>query len=471
MSENFDVVVIGGGPAGYVAAIRAAQLGLKTACVERWLNDGKPMLGGTCLNVGCIPSKALLDSSHHYEHITHHAGEHGITVKGAKIDVPEMQKRKTTIVSTLTQGIEGLFKKNKVTWLQGSGELSGSGSVSITDSKGQSTTVTAANIIVATGSVPAAIPPAPVDQKLIVDSTGALDFQSVPKTLGVIGAGVIGLELGSVWRRLGAEVTVLEAMPDFLSAADKDVGREAKKILTKQGLDIRLGAKVTATKPGKDSVKVDFEFKGENESLKFEKLIVAVGRVPNTEGLGADKAGLSLDERGFIVVDDNCQTNLENVYAVGDCVRGPMLAHKASEEGIAVAERIAGQKPHVDFNLVPWVIYTWPEIAWVGQTEQALKESGVSISTGKFPFMASGRARAMGETDGFIKIIADADTDTVLGVHIIGPNASELVSEAAIAMEFGASAEDIARTCHAHPTLAEGMHEAALAVDKRTIHL
>lgn len=471
MSTNFDVVVIGGGPAGYVAAIRAAQLGLKTACVERWLDGGKPMLGGTCLNVGCIPSKALLDSSHHFEHISKHAGEHGISVKGAKIDVEQMQKRKASIVSTLTQGIEGLFKKNKVTWLQGSGELASSTTVTVADAAGGATTVAAKNIIIATGSVPAQIPPAKVDQVQIVDSTGALDFESVPKTLGVIGAGVIGLELGSVWRRLGSEVTVLEAMPDFLGAADKDIGREAKKVLSKQGLDIRLGAKVTATKCGKNQVKVDFEVKDKSENLAFEKLIVAVGRVPNTQGLGADKAGLVIDERGFITVDDNCRTNLDNVFAVGDCVRGPMLAHKASEEGVAVAERIAGQKPHVDFNLVPWVIYTWPEIAWVGQTEQALKAAGHSFNTGKFPFMASGRARAMGETDGFIKIIADAQTDTVLGVHIIGPNASELVSEAAIAMEFGASAEDIARTCHAHPTLAEGMHEAALAVDKRTIHL
>jgi dihydrolipoamide dehydrogenase len=477
MSKHFDVVVIGGGPAGYVAAIRAAQLGLKTACVERWLSDGKPMLGGTCLNVGCIPSKALLDSSHHFEHLNLHAGEHGISVKSAEIDIKQMQTRKDSIVATLTQGIEGLFKKNKVTWVQGSAELEGSAElagsnvITISENDGQSSSLTADKIIIATGSVPAAIPPAPVDQKHIVDSTGALAFQAVPKSIGVIGAGVIGLELGSVWRRLGAEVTVLEAMPDFLGAADKDIGREAKKVLSKQGLDIKLGAKVTGTKVGKNGVQVDYEFKGENHSAQFEKLIVAVGRVPNTDRLGADKAGLSLDERGFIIVDEDCQTNLDNVFAIGDCVRGPMLAHKASEEGIAVAERIAGQKPHVDFNLVPWVIYTWPEIAWVGQTEQALKEAGRSFNSGKFPFMASGRARAMGETDGFIKIIADSETDTVLGVHIIGPNASELISEAAIAMEFGASAEDIARTCHAHPTLAEGMHEAALAVDKRTIHL
>ena len=471
MSDKFDVVVIGGGPAGYVAAIRAAQLGFSTACVERWVREDKPALGGTCLNVGCIPSKALLDSSHHFEHINLHADEHGISVSDAKIDVSAMLARKDNIVATLTQGIEGLFKKNKVTWLQGNGALAGPGKVTVSVNDGTSRDIDATHVIIATGSVPAKIPPAPVDQQHIVDSTGALEFDTVPKTLGVIGAGVIGLELGSVWRRLGAEVTVLEALPDFLAAADKDIGREAKKVLSKQGLDIQLGAMVTATEVSDAGVSVSYEQKGETYQAKFDKLIVAVGRVPNTEGLNAAAVGLELDERGFIVVDELCQTNLENVYAIGDCVRGPMLAHKASEEGIAVAERIAGQQPHIDFNLIPWVIYTWPEIAWVGQTEQSLKAAGVQYSTGKFPFMASGRARAMGETDGFIKIIADKETDAVLGVHIIGPNASELVAEAVIAMEFGASAEDIARTCHAHPTLAEGMHEAALGTDKRTIHL
>ena len=471
MTDKFDVVVIGGGPAGYVAAIRAAQLGFKTACVERWIRNDKPALGGTCLNVGCIPSKALLDSSHHFEHIQLHASDHGISVSDATIDVPAMLARKDDIVSTLTQGIEGLFKKNKVSWLQGSGALAGDGKVQITDASGKLSDVSAEHIIVATGSVPASIPPAPVDQNIIVDSTGALEFETTPKTLGVIGAGVIGLELGSVWRRLGAEVTVLEALPSFLALADKDIGREAKKVLSKQGLKIELGAMVNKTELVGNGVSVTYEQKGESHTLEFEKLIVAVGRVPNTDGLNAEGAGLQLDERGFVVVDEYCKTNLDKVYAIGDCVRGPMLAHKASEEGIAIVERIAGQKPHIDFNMIPWVIYTWPEIAWVGQTEQALKEAGVAFKAGKFPFMASGRARAMGETDGFIKIIADADTDTVLGVHIVGPNASELIAEAVIAMEFGASAEDIARTCHAHPTLAEGMHEAALATDKRTIHL
>ena len=361
--------------------------------------------------------------------------------------------------------------KNKIAWKQGSGALLGDGKIEVTAADGAKHTLEAANIIVATGSVPATIPPATVDQQSIVDSTGALDFDTVPKSVGVIGAGVIGLELGSVWRRLGAEVTVLEALPDFLAAADKDIAREAKKVFSKQGLDLKMGALLTEAKPSKNGVSVKYDMKGESQSAKFEKLIVAVGRKPNTEHLNAEGVGLALDERGFIVVDEQCRTNLPGVFAVGDCVRGPMLAHKASEEGIAVAERIAGQQPHIDFNLIPWVIYTWPEIACVGQTEQTLKQAGTKNTTGKFPFMASGRARAMGETDGFIKIIADADTDTVLGVHIIGPNASELIAEAVIAMEFGASAEDIARTCHAHPTLSEGMHEAALATDKRTIHL
>ncbi|MGR8920636.1 MAG: dihydrolipoyl dehydrogenase [Gammaproteobacteria bacterium] len=468
--ETYDVLVIGGGPGGYVAAIRAAQLGFNTACVERWRTPAdKPALGGTCLNVGCIPSKALLDSSHHFEFMQHDAAEHGITA-APSIDVGTMLERKDKIVSTLTQGIAGLFKKNKITWLQGSGSFVSASEVKITAADGTSSSVGAQHIIVATGSVPAAIPPAPVDGKLIVDSTGALAFDTVPERLGVIGAGVIGLELGSVWRRLGAEVTILEALPEFLSLTDKALSKEALKILTRQGLDIRLGAKVTAAKAGKKQVTVTFEQDGEEDSLTFDRLIVAVGRKPNTEGLEPANAGLVLDERGFIEVDADCRTAAPNIWAVGDCVRGPMLAHKASEEGVAVAERIAGQKPHVDFNVIPWVIYTWPEIAWAGQTEQALKAEGREVRIGSFPFLASGRARAMGDTDGFVKIISDAATDAVLGVHIVGPNASELIAEAVIAMEFGASAEDIARTVHGHPTLAESMHEAALAVDKRALH-
>lgn len=471
--DTYDVVVIGAGPGGYVAAIRCAQLGLKTACVERGVHPkGKATLGGTCLNVGCIPSKALLDSSHHYEHLQLHAKDHGINAPEVSIDVARMQKRKDEIVKTLTTGIAGLFKKNGVTWLEGGGKLKPDLQVDICDRDDNTTTTVAAkNIIIATGSVPAAIPPAIVDQKNIVDSTGALAFETVPETLAVIGAGVIGLELGSVWRRLGSKVVILEALPDFLASADKDAAKEAKKLLTRQGLDIRLGTRVTATDVATSKVKVTFTTTDGEETLDVDKLIVAVGRVPNTDGLGAEEANLALDERSFITVDQDCRTNLDNVYAVGDVVRGPMLAHKASEEGVAVAERIAGQSPHIDLDLVPWVIYTWPEIAWVGRTEQELKAENRAYSVGSFPFMASGRGRAMGELDGFIKIIADAETDTVLGVHIIGPGASELIAEAVLAMEFGASAEDIARTIHAHPTLSEGLHEAALGVDSRAIHI
>ena len=468
--DTYDVIVIGGGPGGYVAAIRAAQLGFSTACVEQWLDDSsKPVLGGTCLNVGCIPSKALLDSSHHFEFLELHAAEHGINAK-ASIDVASMQIRKEKIVGTLTQGIVGLFKKNNVTWLKGSGSFKTADQIVVEGSGGKRATVTAQHIVVATGSVPATIPPAPIDQTLIVDSTGALAFDEVPKQLGVIGAGVIGLELGSVWRRLGSEVVILEALDEFLAGADVTISKESLKILKRQGLDIRLGAKVTEAKVQRGRVTVRFEADGEEKTTKFDKLIVAVGRQPNTEGLALENAGLEIDGRGFIVVDSHCHTGVENIYAIGDCVRGPMLAHKASEEGIAVAERIAGQKSHVDLDLIPWVIYTWPEIAWAGHTEQDLKAAGREIQVGSFPFLASGRARTMGDTEGLVKIIADAETDAILGVHIVGPNASELIAEAVLAMEFGASAEDIARTVHGHPTLAESMHEAALAVDGRTIH-
>ncbi len=471
--DKYDVVVIGGGPGGYVAAIRAAQLGLKTACVERGVHPrGKATLGGTCLNVGCIPSKALLDSSHHYEHLQLHAKDHGIDAKEISMDIAAMQKRKQKIIKILTQGIAGLFKKNGVTWIEGSGELTAGRDINISSRDGDLiSTLAARNVIIATGSVPAVIPPAVVDQEMIVDSTGALAFDKVPETLGIIGAGVIGLELGSVWRRLGSKVAILEALPDFLASADKDVAKEAKTLLGRQGLDIRLATKVTATETSGSKVSVTYENTDGEQRLEVDKLIVAVGRVPNTEGLGAEASGLELDEHGFINVNAQCHTNLDHIYAVGDVVRGPMLAHKASAEGIAVAEQIAGQSPQIDLELVPWVIYTWPEIAWVGATEQDLKAQGRRYAIGKFPFMASGRGRTMGETDGFIKIIADAHSDAVLGVHIIGPQASELIAEAVLAMEFGASAEDIARTVHAHPTLAEGLHEAALGVDSRTIHL
>ncbi|OGT66579.1 MAG: dihydrolipoyl dehydrogenase [Gammaproteobacteria bacterium RIFCSPLOWO2_01_FULL_47_190] len=473
--QNFDVVVVGAGPGGYVAAIRCAQLGLSTACVESWINDeGKPALGGTCLNVGCIPSKALLDSSHQYAHIKHEAGEHGIAVSGVSMDVNKMVARKEKIVSTLTTGIAGLFRKNKVEWLQGHGRLLPDYQIEVTpvgEGSTEKSIVSARHIIIATGSVPAKIPPASIDQDKIVDSTGALAFNQAPRTLGVIGAGVIGLELGSVWKRLGSEVIILEALDEFLPVCDRQIAHEAWKTLQKQGLDIRLGAKVTGTGTNNQQVIITYEDKDGKHQINVDKLIVAVGRKPNTEGLGAKEAGLALDERGFILVDEHCQTNLPNVYAIGDVVRGPMLAHKASEEGVAVAERITGKASQMNYEIIPWVIYTWPEIAWVGKTEQQLKDAGIEYRSGAFPFAASGRARAMGETGGMVKILGDAATDRILGVHIIGPNASELIAEAVLAMEFDGSTEDIARTIHAHPTLAEAMHEAALAVDGRPIHI
>jgi dihydrolipoamide dehydrogenase len=473
--KKYDVVIIGAGPGGYVTAIRCAQLGLTTACVESWINEeGKPALGGTCLNVGCIPSKALLDSSHQFHHIKHESSEHGITVSGVSMDVNKMISRKANIVKTLTQGISGLFKKNKVDWLCGQAKLLGNRQIEISpkhETHDEKTIVEANHIIIATGSVPTKIPPASVDNKLIVDSTGALNFNEVPRRLGVIGAGVIGLELGSVWNRLGSEVTVIEALPDFLALVDRQIATEAEKSLRGQGLDIRLGAKVTGTGSNNREVTVNYDDAEGKQQITVDKLIVAVGRSPNTAGLGAEECGLELDERGFIVVDDHCNTNLENVYAVGDVVRGPMLAHKASEEGVAIAERIAGKPGHMNYATIPWVIYTWPEIAWVGKTEEQLKTDGIEYRSGSFPFMATGRARAMGETSGFVKILGDAKTDRVLGIHIFGPNASELIAEAVVTMEFDGSTEDLARTIHAHPTLSEAMHEAALAVDNRTLHI
>ena len=472
--KNYDVVVIGGGPGGYVAAIRAAQLGFSTACVEGWLNDqGKPALGGTCLNVGCIPSKALLDSSHHFHFLKTEAKIHGINSAGVTMDVHKMIDRKSKTVQVLTQGIAGLFKKNKVEWLQGFGRLLPGKQVEVSpvgEEAGEAYHVSAGHIIIATGSVPMRIPPVAVDNELIVDSTGALAFTDVPRRLGVIGAGVIGLELGSVWKRLGSEVVILEALDDFLAPVDRQIAGEAEKALRKQGLDIRLGAKVTGTGSNNRQVTITYEDQEGKQQLTVDKLIVAVGRKPNTRGLGAEEAGLELDDRGFIVVDEDCRTNLENVYAIGDVVRGPMLAHKASEEGVAVAERLAGKKSHINYAAIPWVIYTWPEIAWVGKTEQELKAQKAEYKIGVFPFAASGRARAMGEPTGLVKMIVDAKSDRILGIHIFGPTASELVAEAVLAMEFDGSAEDIARTIHAHPTLAEAMHEAALAVDGRAIH-
>ncbi len=474
MSKSFDVVVIGGGPGGYIAAIRAAQLGLQTACIDEWSTaDGKPAPGGTCTNVGCIPSKALLQSSENYEHAGHAFAEHGIKVTGLALDLAQMLKRKDKVVKQNNEGILYLFKKNKITFFHGRGSFAGgkAGAWDIKVAGKPEEMLTAKHVIVATGSNPRALPGVPFDNKLILDNDGALAIPELPKRLGVIGAGVIGLEMGSVWRRLGAEVTILEALPVFLGAADEQVAKEALKVFTKQGLAMHMGVKVGKVTAGKD-VKIEYtDSAGKAQALVVDKLIVSIGRVPNTEGLGAAATGLKLDERGFVAVDDNCRTNLPNVWAVGDVVRGPMLAHKAEEEGVAVAERIAGKHGHVDFNTVPWVIYTSPEIAWVGKTEQQLKAEGVKYKAGQFPFMANGRARALGDTTGFVKFLADEKTDRILGVHIIGPMASELISEAVVAMEFRASSEDIALICHAHPSLSEAMKEAALAVDKRTLNL
>ena len=474
MSKNFDVVVIGAGPGGYIAAIRAAQLGFSTACIDEWKNDkGGPAPGGTCTNVGCIPSKALLQSSEYFDHAGHGFAEHGIDIKGLSIDVPRMRARKNAVVKQNNDGILYLFKKNKVSFFHGRGSFAKAegGAYEIKVSGAAEETLVAKHVIIATGSNPRALPNAPFDEKLVLSNTGALDLEAAPKRLGVIGSGVIGLEMGSVWRRLGSEVTMLEALPVFLGAVDEQIAKEAHKLFTKQGLAIQLGVKISAVKTHGDSVTVEYtDDKGAAQTAEFDKLIVSIGRVPNTTGLNAEAIGLQLDERGFIAVDEQCRTALPNVWAVGDVVRGPMLAHKAEEEGVAVAERIAGQHGHVNFNTIPWVIYTHPEIAWVGRTEQQLKADGVAYRAGTFPFMANGRARALGDTSGMVKFLADAKTDEILGVHIVGPMASELISEAVVAMEFRASSEDIARICHAHPSLSEATKEAALAVDKRTLN-
>ena len=473
MAKQFDVLVIGGGPGGYVAAIRAAQLGFNTACGESESYDdpkGEVRLGGTCLNVGCVPSKALLQSSEHFDNARHGFVMHGITVDDVRIDVRTMVKRKDNIVTQLTGGIKGLFKKHKVTLLPGHGKFAGGGEDGWeVDVAGE--VVVAKHVIVATGSRPRHLDGIPVDNKLVCDNTGALAFDAVPKRLGVIGAGVIGLELGSVWKRLGAEVTILEALPEFLAAADAAVAREAWKVFTKkQGLDIRLGVKINKVTTGKKGITVEYDAGDESHVLECDRLIVSVGRVPNTEGLGCEAVGLKLDERGRIDVDDHCRSNLPNVWAVGDVVRGPMLAHKGMEEGVMVAELIAGQAGHCNFDTIPWVIYTAPEIAWVGKTEQQLKADGVAYKVGKIPFLANGRALGMGDPSGFVKMLACAQTDRILGVHIIGANASELISEAVVAMEFAGASEDLARICHAHPTLSEAVHEAALACDKRALN-
>ena len=478
MSKNFDVVVIGGGPGGYIAAIRAAQLGFATACIDDWKNkDGGPAPGGTCTNVGCIPSKALLQSSENYEHAGHHFAAHGIEVKGLSLDLAKMLGRKDTVVRQNNDGILFLFKKNKITFFHGRGSFAGRGEagIEIKVSGAAEDTLTARHVIVATGSNARPLPGVEFDEKRILSNDGALAIPEVPKRLGVIGAGVIGLEMGSVWRRLGADVTLLEALPAFLGAVDEQIAKEASRLFGRQGLKIQLGVKidkVSVEKKGKaEEVRVEYvDAKGELQTLAVDRLIVSIGRVPNTTGLNPQAIGLALDERGFVAVDDECRTNVPNVWAVGDVVRGPMLAHKAEEEGVAVAERIAGQHGHVNFNTIPWVIYTSPEIAWVGQTEQQLKAAGRAYRAGTFPFAANGRARALGDTSGMVKFLADAATDEILGVHIVGPYASELIAEAVVAMEFRASSEDIARICHAHPSLAEATKEAALAVDKRTLN-
>jgi dihydrolipoamide dehydrogenase len=474
MSQSFDVIVIGGGPGGYIAAIRAAQLGFKVACIDEWKNAaGGPAPGGTCTNVGCIPSKALLQSSEHFEHARHHFADHGISTGEVTMDVAKMLGRKDAVVKQNNDGILYLFKKNKVTFFHGRGSFAGAadGAYLVKVTGAQNADLSAKQVVVATGSSARQLPAAPFDEVNILSNDGALRVGATPRKLGVIGSGVIGLEMGSVWRRLGAEVTVLEAMPTFLAAADESVAKEALKIFTKQGLKIELGVKIGEISNSQQGVSVSYtNAKGAEVQLDVDKLIVSIGRVPNTQGLNAEAVGLKLDERGAIVVDDECRTNLPGVWAVGDVVRGPMLAHKAEEEGVAVAERIAGQHGHVDFGIIPWVIYTSPEIAWVGRTEQQLKADGVVYKAGQFPFLANGRARALGDTTGFVKILADAKTDEILGVHIIGPMASELIAEAVMAMAFKASAEDIARICHAHPSLSESTREAALAVDKRTLN-
>ena len=462
MTESFDVIVIGAGPGGYVAAIRAAQLGLKTACVEKG-----ETLGGTCLNVGCIPSKALLESSEKFEDASHHFAEHGIDAK-VSLNLANMMKRKTDVVAGLTKGIEGLFKKNKVTWLKGHGTISGATEVTVGGVK-----YGAKNIIIATGSEVMSLPGIAIDEKQIVSSTGALELKAVPKHLVVIGAGVIGLELGSVWRRLGAKVTVLEYLDRITPGMDNEVARQFQKLLEKQGFEFKLGVKVTGAKPGKSGVEVTFEpaAGGKAETLAADIVLVAVGRKAYTDKLGLDAVGIKTDNRGRVEVNGHLQTSVPSIYAIGDAIKGPMLAHKAEDEGMVTAEVIAGQKPHINYDAIPGVVYTWPEVATVGKTEEELKAAGVAYKVGKFPFLANSRGRSSGQTDGFVKIIADAKTDEVRGVHIIGPHAGTMIAEAVLAMEFGASAEDIARTCHAHPTLNEAVKEAALAVDGRAIHI
>jgi len=474
MSKQFDVIVIGAGPGGYIAAIRAAQLGFNVACIDEWKNEkGGPAPGGTCTNVGCIPSKALLQSSEHFEHARLHFADHGISTGEVGIDVAKMIGRKDAIVKQNNDGILYLFKKNKVTFFHGRGSFvkAADGGYEIRVAGKDEETLTAKQVVVATGSNARALPGVPFDEVNVLSNDGALRLGNVPAKMALIGAGVIGLEMGSVWRRLGTDVTVLEGMDKFLPVVDEQIAKEAKKAFDKQGLKIETGVKVGEVKVSDQGVSVAYtNAKGEAQTLAVDKLIVSIGRTANTIGLNAEAVGLALDERGAIIVDDDCKTNLPGVWAVGDVVRGPMLAHKAEEEGVAVAERIAGQHGHVNFATLPWVIYTSPEIAWVGRTEQQLKADGVKYKAGTFPFLANGRARALGDTTGMVKFLADAETDEILGVHMVGPMVSELIAEAVVAMEFKASTEDIARICHAHPSLSESTKEAALAVDKRTLN-
>jgi len=469
--KSFDVVVIGGGPGGYIAAIRAAQLGLATACIDEAKSaEGKPALGGTCTNVGCIPSKALLQSSENYEQAGHHFADHGVQVKGLALDLAQMLKRKDKIVKASNDGIAYLFKKNKITFFHGRGSFAKAETDGI-EVNVDKEVLKARHVIIATGSNPRSLPGAEFDEKLILSNDGALAIPEVPKRLGVVGAGVIGLEMGSVWRRLGSEVTILEALPGFLGVADEQIAREASKLFLKQGLKMEFGVTISKVLPGKNAVKIQYTASdSSSKTLECDRLVVSIGRIANTAGLNAEGIGLKL-ERGFIAVDENCRSSVPNVWAIGDVVRGPMLAHKAEEEGVAVAERIAGQKPQVNFNTIPWVIYTSPEIAWVGKTEQQLKAEGVEYQVGTFPFSANARARALGDTSGLVKFISNRKTDEILGVHIIGPMASELISEAVVAMEFRGSSEDIGMICHAHPSLSEAMKDAALAVDKRALNI
>ncbi|WP_240648115.1 dihydrolipoyl dehydrogenase [Pararobbsia silviterrae] len=476
VSKEFDVVVIGAGPGGYIAAIRAAQLGKTVACVEQWKNpEGKLKLGGTCLNVGCIPSKALLASSEAYENAQHHLADHGIGVGDLTLDVGKMVARKAAIVDKITGGVEFLFRKNKITWLKGHGTLLGRTATGVAievSGEGQAEVVGAKDVIIATGSKARHLPDVPVDNRIVSDNEGALSFDSVPKKLAVIGAGVIGLELGSVWRRLGADVTLLEALPEFLGACDESLSKEAAKLFKKQGLAIHFGVKIGEVKQNASGVSIAYTDKdGAAQTLDADRLIVSIGRVPNTDKLGLDAVGLATDARGFIPVDDQCRTSAPNIYAIGDVVRGPMLAHKAEDEGVLAAEVIVGQKPHIDYNCIPWVIYTEPEIAWVGKTEQQLRAEGRAYKTGQFPMMANGRALGIGKTDGFVKMIADATTDELLGCHIIAANASDLIAEAVVALEFKAASEDIGIICHPHPSLSEVVREASLAVTKRALNI